>query len=133
MHCCTQLSSLLSISLMHLISAEVSPQRSRVTENMSARHISKPLWGKSFRRGAQPPFLCGNSLCTCYFLSNNGTIAHVCCSLNTAPASPPAPPHPPPRLGVCAAEFRAHYHSRSASEANIVLGLLPMHYATALS
>lgn len=27
----------------------------------------------------------GNSLYSCYFLSNNGTIAHVCLSLNAAP------------------------------------------------
>lgn len=43
------------------------------------------------------------------------------------------PPPPPPALGVCTAEFRAHYQSLSASDANIVLRLAPMHYATARS
>lgn len=32
----------------------------------------------------------------------------------------PHPPPPPP-LGVCAAEFRAHYHCRSASGASVAL------------
>lgn len=57
----------------------------------SQPHISKLLQGKSFRRGAQPPFLCGNSLYSCYFLSNNGTIPHVRLSLIAAPTVSPLP------------------------------------------
>lgn len=54
--------------------------------------------------------------------------------LQHRPPPPPPPPLPPwPPLGVCAAEFHAHYHSLSASNANIVLSLPSMHYATAPS
>ena len=38
----------------------------------------------------------GNSLYSCYSLSNNGTIAHVCLSLNAAPV------FFPPKLCACA-------------------------------
>lgn len=56
-------------------------------------------WGKwrgegDIGRGALPPFRCGNSLYSCYSLSNNGTIAHVCLSLNAVPCLPPLAPPP---------------------------------------
>lgn len=100
------------------------------SEITGLQKIKKKVWasyfravmGKVLRRGAQPPFLRGNSLYTCYFLSNNGTIAHVCCSLKAVPPSWVF-------VHVVPLEFHAHYHSQAATYANIVWILQHSTYA----